>query len=168
MGSADEVVAIVDRDNRVTGSAPRRQMRAQNLIHRATYILVLNRRDELFVQLRTMSKDLYPGYYSATTGGVVLAGESYEESAARELAEELGVDGVPLAGHFDFYHETADNRVWGRVFSCRHDGPFTLQAEEVASGAFTPLATIGELARHRPFTPDGLLALERFLRERRQ
>ncbi|HSR36605.1 MAG TPA: NUDIX hydrolase, partial [Desulfurivibrionaceae bacterium] len=65
-----------------------------------------------------------------------------------------------------FYHETPDNRVWGRIFSCTHDGPFTLQAEEVAGGAFTPLAAITELAKERPFTPDGLLVLERFLRER--
>ncbi|MFZ5763624.1 MAG: NUDIX hydrolase YfcD [Thermodesulfobacteriota bacterium] len=166
MGSSQEEVAIVDRDNRVTGSASRAEMRAQNLIHRATYILVLNRRDELFVQLRTMSKDIYPGHYDVAAGGVVLAGESYEESAARELAEELGVQGVELTPHFDFYHETADNRVWGRIFSCLHEGPFTLQAEEVAGGAFTPLAAIGELAKSHPFTPDGLLVLERFLRER--
>lgn len=167
MGSAQELVAIVDRDNRVIGSAPRHEMRAQNLIHRATYILVFNQRGELFVQLRTMSKDLYPGYYDVATGGVVLAGESYEESAARELAEELGVTGVALAAHFDFYHAMADNRVWGRLFSCVHNGPFILHAEEVAAGAFYPLAAIEKMTHAHPFTPDSLLVLERFLRERR-
>ena len=166
MGSAQEEVAIVDRDNRVIGSALRREMRARNLIHRATYILVFNRRGELFVQLRTMSKDLYPGHYDVATGGVVLAGESYGESAQRELAEELGVTGAELASHFDFYHEMPDNRVWGRLFSCVHDGPFTLQAEEVATGAFHSLAAIEAMTRSHPFTPDGLLVLERFLRER--
>lgn len=166
MGSAQEEVAIVDRDNRVLGGATRAEMRARNLIHRATYILVFNHQGELFVQLRTMSKDIYPGYYDVATGGVVLAGESYEESAQRELAEELGVDGAPLASHFDFYHEEPGNRVWGRLFSCAHDGPFTLQAEEVAGGAFTPLAAIAEMAADHPFTPDGLRVLERFLHER--
>ena len=166
MGSSREPVAIVDRDNRVVGSAPRHEMRARNLIHRATYIMVLNRRGELFVQLRTRTKDIYPGHYDVATGGVVLAGESYEESAKRELAEELGVSGVRLARRFDFYHETAGNRVWGRLFSCIHDGPFVSQAEEVADGAFYSLATIHALAKTHPFTPDGLLVLERFLRER--
>jgi 8-oxo-dGTP pyrophosphatase MutT (NUDIX family) len=165
MGSAQELVAIVDRDNRVIGSAPRHEMRARNLIHRATYILVFSPQGELFVQLRTTSKDIYPGYYDVATGGVVLAGESYEESALRELAEELGVSAVALASHFDFYHEQKDNRVWGRLFSCTHNGPFTLQAEEVAGGAFHSLAAIRAMAATQPFTPDGLLVLERFLRE---
>ncbi len=168
MGSAEELVAIVDRDNRVIGSAWRHEMRAQNLIHRATYILVLNQADELFVQLRTMSKDIYPGHYDVAAGGVVLAGEAYAAAAERELAEELGVRGVPLTAHFDFYHETPDNRVWGRVFSCRHEGPFTLQAEEVAGGSFTPLTAIAALASRHPFTPDGLRVLERFLHECRR
>lgn len=163
MGSALEEVVVVDRDNRIIGSTTRATMRAQNLIHRATYILVFNQQGELFVQLRTMSKDIYPGHYDVATGGVVLAGESYEESAQRELAEELGVQGV-LTSHFDFYHEETNNRVWGRIFSCVHNGPFVLQAEEVAGGAFTPLADLPALTRERPFTPDGLLVLERFLR----
>jgi 8-oxo-dGTP pyrophosphatase MutT (NUDIX family) len=167
MGSRQEEVAIVDRDNRVTGSAPRHEMRAQNLIHRASYILVFNRQGDLFVQLRTMNKDIYPGHYDVAAGGVVLAGESYEESAARELAEELGVRGVELVPGFDFYHEEPDNRVWGRLFSCLHDGPFTtLQAEEVAGGSFVPLSAVSELAKGHPFTPDGLRVLERFLCER--
>ena len=61
------------------------------------------------------------------TGGVVLAGESYEGAAERELAEELGITGVRLRGHFDFFHEDAGNRVWGRVFSCTYNGDVTLQ-----------------------------------------
>jgi len=168
MGSAQEEVAIVDRDNRVIGSATRAEMRAQNLIHRATYILVFNRQGELFVQLRTMGKDIYPGYYDVATGGVVLTGESYGASAARELAEELGISVVPLTAHFAFYHEAPDNRVWGQVFSCVHGGPFTLQAEEVAGGSFVPLALIAGLAKKHPLTPDGLLVMERFLHERRR
>ncbi|MFD4759808.1 NUDIX domain-containing protein, partial [Streptomyces sp. NPDC058439] len=33
----------------------------------------------------------FPGHYEIASGGAVAAGESYEEAAARELAEELGV-----------------------------------------------------------------------------
>ena len=168
MGSPDELVVVVDRDNRVIGAAARREMRANNLIHRATYILVINRQGDFFVQQRTMSKDIYPGYYDVATGGVVLADESYELSAGRELAEELGVGGAGLTSHFDFYYEAPGNRVWGRVFSCVYDGPVVLQAEEVASGAFYPQAALEALTREQSFTPDGLLVLERFLRERRR
>jgi predicted N-formylglutamate amidohydrolase/isopentenyldiphosphate isomerase len=158
----EEVVAIVDRKNRVVGATKRREMRRRNLIHRATYILVYNRQGQLFVQKRTMAKDLYPGYYDVATGGVVLSGESYEESARRELQEELGVT-AELTPLFDAYFAQADNKVWGRVFRCRHDGPFRLQEAEVESGAFMIPAEI-LAADHDTFTPDGLVILARLQR----
>jgi isopentenyldiphosphate isomerase len=156
---AHEIVQIVDRDNRVTGALPRHQMRSQGLIHRACYILVFNGRAELFVQKRTMIKDIYPGYWDVAAGGVVLAGESYEQSASRELAEELGVSGVPLTSLFDCYFEDPGNKVWGRIFRCTHEGPFILQPEEVESGMFMPIPQILERSRQEPFTPDGILIL---------
>lgn len=159
-----EEVAIVDLENGLIGSAPRHEMRSRGLVHRAAYILVFNGREEIFVQERTRTKDIYPGYLDVATGGVVLAGETYEESAERELAEELGVRGIPLISHFDFFHQDGRNQVWGRVFSCRYDGPMTLQEEEVADGFFMPVDDVLSLAETRQFTPDGLLVLHRYLK----
>ncbi|WP_372450545.1 NUDIX domain-containing protein [Streptomyces tagetis] len=43
----------------------------------------------------------YPGRHEVGVGGAVRVGESYEEAAARELAEELGVRApVRLLGAF--------------------------------------------------------------------
>jgi 8-oxo-dGTP pyrophosphatase MutT (NUDIX family) len=159
----EETVAIVDDDNRVVGAAPRSRMRAEGLIHRATYILVFNAEGHLFVQKRTASKDIYPGFYDVATGGVVLAGESYADAARRELAEELGIRGVRLTVHFDFYHTDGGNRVWGRVYSCVAEGDIVLQEEEVESGAFRPVQAILADSRRQAFTPDGLYVLRRFL-----
>lgn len=158
---AEEPVQIVDRDNRPVGVEPRAVMRRQRLIHRATYILVFNGAEELFIQKRTMTKDIYPGYWDVAAGGVVLAGEPYELSARRELAEELGVRDILLEFLFEHYYEDEGNRVWGAVYRCRHDGPFVLQQEEVEYGEFV---SAEELRRRRdlaPFTPDGLVILER-------
>ncbi|MEW6219722.1 MAG: NUDIX domain-containing protein [Thermodesulfobacteriota bacterium] len=162
MGTGQEMVVVVDAGDREIGRATRAEMRRQRLIHRAAYVLVFNRHGELFVQQRTMTKDVYPGHYDVAAGGVVLAGESYEEAAARELAEELGI-APALRRLFDNFHEDRRNRVWGRVFTCVADGPFTLQEEEVAAGFFLPLAEVLALSRTAPFTPDGLVILERFL-----
>jgi len=164
MKAGDEIITIVDADNNVVGHAARREMRARGLPHRATYILVFNSQGELFIQKRTMSKDIYPGYYDVATGGVVLAGESYDLSAERELAEELGARNTLLTPHFDFKHEDDSNIVWGRLYTCQYDGKIVLQEEEVESGSFYSIDKVLELIKKEPFTPDGLYVFKRYLK----
>ena len=163
MGTADEIVAIVDEHNRVIGAAPRREMRAKRLPHRSTYILVFNARGELYVQKRTMTKDVFPGYYDVAAGGVVVAGESYQQGAERELEEEMGIRDVPLTRLFDFYFEDERTRLWGCAFSCVYDGPIILQEEEVESGSFMAVDQILCQSATEPFTPDGMYVLRRYL-----
>ena len=93
-------------------------------------------------------------------------GETYEECAYRELEEEMGITGVTLKSLFDFYHEDAGNRVWGRAYSCIYDGKIVLQEEEVESGDFYRLDVILRNAEHDPYTPDGMYVLRRYLDQR--
>jgi len=166
MNSRDEIVTIVDENNNIVDSVPRSVMRSQKLPHRACYILVFNSHHKIFLQKRTHNKDVYPGYYDIATGGVVLAGETYEESAKRELAEEIGAKNIPLLKHFDFFHQDSHCRVWGRAFSCIYDGKIVLQQEEVESGDYYTIEEIMRLKEIRSFTPDGLYVLYRYLDER--
>ena len=103
MSARDEIVPIVDRDDNIVDEVPRHVMRSRSLRHRVTYIFVFDTSGRLFVQKRTPTKDLYPGYYDLAAGGVVCVGESYEDSAAREAREELGIIDVPLQSRFKFY-----------------------------------------------------------------
>ena len=166
--TADEQVVIVDADNRSVDVVPRSVMRAKGLRHRATGIFVLDRDGRLFVQRRTKTKDVNPGMLDLCAGGVVVAGESYEECAVREAAEELGIVDTRLETAFDSYFCDPGERggqavrYWCRVFICRHDGPFTLQPEEVASGEFVAIADILADDASR-YTPDSLEALRRML-----
>ena len=139
-------------------------MRSRSLRHRVTYIFVFDSAGRLFVQRRTPTKDLYPGYYDLAAGGVVCVGESYEDSAVREAREELGITDVPLQSRFKFYFEDDDNKSWGMVYTCTCDGPFLLQEEEVESGEFVAVDTVlsGGVS---PVTPDTLAVLERLVAE---
>ena len=83
----DEPVGVVDSRNVVVGRELRRRVRAENLRHRATYIFVFDRCDRIVLQKRTATKDLFPGFYDAASGGVVNYGETYADNAERELAE---------------------------------------------------------------------------------
>ncbi len=161
----NEIIQIVDENNTEIAAVARWMMREQQLTHRASYILVFNQTGDLFVQKRTMTKDIYPGYYDVAAGGVVLAGETYEESARRELNEELGIEGVELNPCFDHYFEDTDNKVWGKVFRCQHEGPFTLQEEEIESGGFMNVMQVLDAADSQLFTPDGIEILRRLYLE---
>lgn len=129
---ADERIQLVDARNRPCGSAPRVAMRRFGFWHRATYIVVRNAAGELCVQRRTLTKEVFPGRLDLAAGGVVGAGEAVHVAARRELAEELGITGVPLQHVLEFVHARGGHHIFGSVFLVDHDGPLRLQAEEVA------------------------------------
>jgi isopentenyldiphosphate isomerase len=158
-----ETVDIVDEEDRVVGQASRAEVRARGLRHRAAYILVFNSRGQLFVHLRTASKDVYPGHYDVAVGGVVGAGESYDEAARRELAEELGITQLDLRRVLALRFDDADNHINGMVYSCTWDGAVQLQAEEIVSGEWLDLDAVIERTGQAPFCPDAIEALGRYL-----
>lgn len=158
-----ELVVVVDAENNVIGEAPRQEMRRNRLWHRATYVFVFDSAGRLHVQKRTMTKDVYPGYWDPAAGGVVLAGESCEEAARRELEEELGISNVPLRHAFDFRYEDEASHLWGGVYECVYDGPLRLQQEEVEDVVRMTPDEIQSRSTGEPFTPDGLVALKRLL-----
>nr|POR04267.1 NUDIX hydrolase [Cobetia sp. MM1IDA2H-1] len=158
----DEIIQLVDARNRPCGTAPRRQMRRYRYWHRATYAFVLNASGELCIQKRTMSKEVFPGYFDLASGGVVGAGEAVHVAARRELEEEIGARGVALRHCFDFCYRDATNHVYGSAYLARYDGPLTLQAEEVADAFWVTPQQALEL---HPSTPDSRMALERLIRE---
>ncbi|MBI6548659.1 NUDIX hydrolase YfcD [Xenorhabdus lircayensis] len=161
-----EWIDIVNEDNEVIAQATRQQMRAQNLRHRATYIVVHDGMGKILVQHRTETKDFYPGKLDATAGGVVMTGENLLGAARREAEEELGIAGVPFAEHGIFYYQEDTCRMWGGLFSCVSHGPFALQEEEVMAVYWLTPEEI--TARCDEFTPDSLKALSLWLARNNQ
>lgn len=153
--SAEELVDVLDNAGRVVGVTTRADIRARRLPHRCVYILVFNRKGELFIHQRTSTKDVFPSYWDVTIGGVVAAGESFDLAAGREGAEELGVplDVEPL---FPFSFSDDRTTAFAHVYRGRHDGPFRLQKEEIVRGCFIPPDEVETRAREAPFCPDGL------------
>ncbi|MBO0871610.1 MAG: NUDIX domain-containing protein [Micromonosporaceae bacterium] len=166
----DEIVALYDDGDltgRVTGTAPRSQVRAANLPHGATAVLLRDATDRVYVHRRTSTKDIFPDMHDAFAGGVVLAGEDPVEAARRELAEELGVAGAPLQPLLRFWYRDTHANYLAYVFEARYDprryGPIVHQPTEVADGWWMEQAEL--LARladpQWPFVPDGRAVLRR-------
>lgn len=166
MSAADELIDVVDAEDRVVRQVSRAEMRHHKLLHRAVYLLLVSSSGQLFVHRRTTTKDVYPGYWDVTVGGVVGAGEDYDSAARRELAEEVGITCEALTPLFAVRFADPSTQLIGRAFLAHHDGPVTLQAEEIAHGAFVSLAEAERIVRDEPCCPDGVQVLHRYLATR--
>ena len=134
---AEEIFDIVNEHDEVTGQAPRKEVHARGLWHRAVHVLVFNTRGEVFLQKRSMLKDTAKGKWDSSSSGHVDTGEDYDTCAVRELREEIGlIITQPPERLFkvDACKETGWEFCW--VYRCAHEGPFVLHPEEIETGAW--------------------------------
>lgn len=166
---ADELVEEVDERGKVLRVVTRAEMRAHKLRHRCTYIGVLSTDGaRLLIHQRSADKEVYPSAWDVCAGGVCTAGESWDESAQRELREELGID-VPLEhlGSGTWEEEVPPGArgasLVGHVYLARSDGPFSFDDGEVVQARFVTLSELDDLLRRETFCPDSVdLALPYF------
>ncbi|MDN3022136.1 NUDIX domain-containing protein [Streptomyces sp. S.PB5] len=169
MSSADEILDIVDENDQVIGQSPRGRAYAEGLRHRCVFIQARDATGRLFVHRRTPTKLVFPSLYDMWVGGVVGAGESYDEAALREAEEELGVSGLPQPVFlFKFlYDDGAGQTWWSSVYEVRCELAVNPQVEEVAWYGFLDEEEVQRRLAQWEWVPDGLDAYER-LREFRK
>ncbi len=132
---SEELLDVVDADDRVVGVKTRGEIHAEGLMHRAVHILVFNAAGEFFLQKRSMSKDENPGQWDTSCAGHVDSGETYLDCAMRELGEELGIRPAPaLTFQFHVLPTQLNGMEHAHVYSCNYDGELYLQAEEIEAG----------------------------------
>ena len=149
-----ELLVVVDLEDRVLGLRTRRECHADpRLLHRSVYVLVEAHAGAVF-QRRGFAKDSAPGAWDLACAGHVGPGESYAEAAARELAEELGLDVAVPAPLGRTVLDLPGETELCTIFRLRHDGPFVVTTPEVAGVAVFPP---GELPA--PLAPGAQLVL---------
>jgi isopentenyldiphosphate isomerase len=153
---ADELVDIVSEDDVVLRQVTRREMRAQNLLHRTIAVSCSNARGEIYVHRRTRTKDLFPGMYDMFVGGVVQAGESYAVCAEREIGEELGIVGPKPEWLLKHRYKDAQTESFTGLFRVQWDGLIRHQESEVEWGAYLAPAELRAKLSEWRFVPDGL------------
>ncbi|EPH42509.1 NUDIX domain-containing protein [Streptomyces aurantiacus] len=160
---ADEMLDVVDEDDNVVGRAPRGEVYARGLRHRCAFIEARDAQGRVFVHRRTPTKLVFPSLYDMFVGGVVAAGESYDDAALREAQEELGVTALPRpVPLFKFLYDDGAGRTWwSSVYEVRCTAPVSPQREEVAWHDFLTDEELARRAGEWQWVPDGLDAYER-------
>jgi 16S rRNA (adenine1518-N6/adenine1519-N6)-dimethyltransferase len=121
----DAQFPVVDENDEVRRHASRAEVHGNNLRHRAVHILIFNHVGDLYLQQRSRWKDRHPLKWDSSAAGHVTVGENYDETARRELTEELGID-VPL------------ERIFRLTASSRTDNEFIWSYRGVVSGDPAP------------------------------
>ncbi|HWY50162.1 MAG TPA: 16S rRNA (adenine(1518)-N(6)/adenine(1519)-N(6))-dimethyltransferase RsmA [Chthoniobacterales bacterium] len=162
----EESFPVVDERDQVIGAAPRSQVHGNNLVHRAVHLLIFNSAGEVFLQLRSRWKDRHPLAWDSSAAGHVNPGEEYDQTAARELTEELGIE-IAL----EKVAKLPASERTGFEFIClyrgSYDGELRPNPSEIEAGRFFPLTIVDAWTRARPheFAP-GFLECWRIWREK--
>jgi isopentenyldiphosphate isomerase len=101
---------------------------------------VFNDYGEVFLQKRVQTKEVDPGLWDSSAAGHVDYGESYDDCAVRELAEELRIGGGYVPESL-FKLEASEQTGWEfvQVYRIRWNGLIDPNPEEISVGAwFSP------------------------------
>jgi isopentenyl-diphosphate delta-isomerase type 1 len=150
---AEEMLDIVDDQDRVLSRAPRSRVLREYHIHRAVVFFVFDEDGNVLVNQRSDTKDPYPAYWSIACGGHVLAGESYESAVRREVREETGLE-TPARYIASYQKRTADERENVKVYAVTADREPVLFPDEIQQGRFMSLAEINEMLSRFDFLPE--------------
>jgi isopentenyldiphosphate isomerase len=157
-----ELVERVDEQDRVLGVVDRGEAITHHWLHRVATTVCRDGEGRVLVHRRAADMSRFPGQYNWLIGGAAEVGESYEEAAARELTEELGVL-APVRFAFKFLCRGVISPYWLGVHDAVISGDITPDPDEVAWHAWVTEDELREMARRPTFVADSVGALDRYL-----
>lgn len=153
--SKEEWFPLIDEQGRVIGKATRQECHnGSKLLHPVVHLHILNHRGDLYLQKRSMSKDIQPGKWDTAVGGHVDYGECIEEALAREVREELGITQFTPHPAITYIFESAREREMVHAYYTCYEGPITIDPVEIDAGRYWPIAEIHQNLGKGVFTPN--------------
>jgi isopentenyldiphosphate isomerase/intracellular septation protein A len=151
----DEWFDLVDEDGRVTGRAPRTLCHSgPGMLHPVLHLHVIDSKDRIYLQKRSIHKQIQPGKWDTAVGGHVQSGEKLEDALKREADEELGISSFKAALLEKYVWETDVESELVFMLVTRYDSAITFNPEEIDEGKFWKLKKIKENLGKGILTPN--------------
>jgi len=165
-----ELVDLVNEHDTVTGTASIRDCLEKGLLHRAVAVLVVRGNGEFLLQQRSKRDVWHPGLWTLSSTGHVKAGEAYDEAAARELKEELGISArlARLGKHLlpPIQSGGLTEREWVTLYLTRTDKPCNIDRKEVEAVKEISASPLRRMFNDGSMTPDAVILLTEYLEHR--
>lgn len=154
----EEWFPLIAEDGEVVGQATRRYCHSGSMaLHPVVHLHVFDSQGRLYLQKRSMRKDIAPGLWDTSVGGHVDYGESLEEAVCREAREELGLEITPgeksLRFLFQYVWQSERERELVTAFAITYDGPLQPDHDEVDDGRYLTPDELQQLLAQGLLTP---------------
>ena len=159
----DEPIQIINANGQSVGIAARGIVHRRGLRHRSTNVFVFSKDNELLLQRRADTKDIYPKRWDLSVAEHAQPDETPVATAARGLVEEIGVrlsenafrrvqdgfEAMLVLPARDRRPAVVDREVT-TSFRCTHDGPFVLDPVEVSDTRWVDRSALEAMLEHEP------------------
>src|SRR5262245_27284081 len=160
VSNASEELILVDDNDREIGFKPKTDAHmGKGVLHRAFSIFVFNSDNELLLQQRSLTKMLWPGFWSNTCCSHPRRGETMDVAVRRRPKQELGFEGrveylYKFKYHAQFGAVGAEHELCSVYFG-RYDGPVDVNVTEIAAWRFVGVEALERELKQKPdtFTP---------------
>lgn len=152
---SQEYFPLVNEEGKTIGKATRKECHSgSKMLHPVVHLHIFNDNGDLYLQKRSMRKDIQPGKWDTAVGGHIDYGESVEEALRREVREELGVTDFSPIMITSYIFESAIEKELVNTFRTVYNGPFNPDPEELDGGRFWAIDEILESIGKGIFTPN--------------
>ncbi|MBO5225332.1 MAG: NUDIX domain-containing protein [Parabacteroides sp.] len=151
----EEWFPLVNEVGETIGKATRKECHSgSKLLHPVVHLHLFNEAGELYLQKRSMTKDIQPGKWDTAVGGHMDYGETVEEALRREVREELGVTDFEPQFMTRYVFESAVEKELVNTFRTTYSGTITPDPSELEEGRFWKQSEILENLGKGVFTPN--------------
>lgn len=146
MQSNDQMIVLVDENDKEVGHMEKMEVHTKGLLHRAFSVFIFNSKNEMLLQRRAMKKYHSGGLWTNACCSHPFPGETVHDAATRRLQEEMGFrTELNYAFHF-IYKANLDKGLieneYDHVFIGRYDGPLFLNFDEVGDHCYRSMENL--------------------------
>ncbi len=149
-----ELFPLITETGEVTGRATRAACHGGSMwLHPVIHLHIFNKDGALYLQRRSMRKDIQPGRWDTAVGGHVDYGETIEAALRREAREELGLLDFEPVELFHYVWQSEREREMVCAYRTTSNGPLTPDLDEVSEGRFWTMDELHRALGTGVFTP---------------
>jgi len=146
---------VVDENGQTIGKATRQECHSgSKILHPVVHLHIFNSSGELYLQKRSVKKDIQPGKWDTAVGGHVDFGEQIEDALYREAREELGLMDFSPQFIVRYIFEGIIEKELVHTYYTVYDGAIIPDTSELEGGRFWSIREIEKNLGDNVFTPN--------------